>query len=203
MLYLTSVFSFENTPYWNQLHNDDNWILVNKTERTWLYTKKLSISPLPAYKIELISIVDKAQLIDAAWQIENSVDIFPNSFIIEAGIYKSLENSYTAYQIIDIPALSPRLYQFNSKKYNDRIHWAGSDTIKSNLHLDDYVLPPINFGSWTVKSTDSNTILTYRLCTNPGGIIPLWIVDKANQKYLPQLLIDLEKYTINNKLETQ
>ena len=38
--------------------------------------------------------------------------------------------------------------------------------------------------------------LTYRLCTAPGGIVPLWIVKMANQHYLPLMLEDLEKYTI-------
>ena len=38
------------------------------------------------------------------------------------------------------------------------------------------------------------SILTYRICTDPGGDIPHWIVSQANQRYLPQMLEDIEAF---------
>ena len=63
------------------------------------------------------------------------------------------------------------------------------------------LLPPVNFGSWTVEQYSDQSKLTYRLCTDPGGRVPLWIVEQANQRYLPQMLVDLEKYATINLLK--
>lgn len=200
LIFISFVLCFEESPDWIELHNNNNWNLVKQSDRITLYTKKLSSSPLPAYRIELISTVDKNLLINTAWEVENSLSIFPNAYIVDAGVYSRNKNSYSAYQVIDIPILSPRLYQFNSIKYNDSIHWVKRDTINTNFNLQNYILPPVNFGSWSVISINNNTKLTYRLCTNPGGTIPIWVIEQANKKYLPQLLLDLENFIISNKL---
>ena len=153
------------------------------------------MSPLPAYKAEIISNVKTDWLVDAAWLIEKSTDVFPNAYISDAGIYHQRgDTSYTAYQIFDIPFLSPRLYQFNSMRHGNSIHWIKADTINVTYNPDELLLPPVNFGSWEVEKHGDNTKLIYKVCTDPGGKIPKWIVKMANQKVLPQMLIDLEQY---------
>ena len=61
---------------------------------------------------------------------------------------------------------------------------------------DGLLIPPVNFGSWEIQSIGDRSKIIYRVCTDPGGNIPLWIVEKANQKYLPMMLLDLEAYAI-------
>ncbi|SVA41117.1 uncharacterized protein METZ01_LOCUS93971, partial [marine metagenome] len=96
--------------------------------------------------------------------------------------------------IFDIPFLSPRLYQFNSMRHGNSIHWIKADTINVTYNPDKLLLPPVNFGSWEVEKVGNQSKITYRLCTDPGGNVPLWIVEQANQYKLPLLLIDLETY---------
>ena len=127
--------------------------------------------------------------------IEKSTDVFPNAYISDAGIYHQRgDTGYTAYQIFDIPFLSPRLYQFNSIRHGNSIHWIKVDTVNAAYNPDELLLPPVNFGSWEMKRVSNQSKITYRLCTDPGGNVPLWIVKQANQYNLPQLLIDLETY---------
>ena len=180
---------------WADLQNNHGWNQVADTERVKIYRKKLDVSPMPAFKAELISDIDINILIETAWLVEESLEIFPNAYIIDSGIYNYVnDTTYTAYQIIDIPFLSKRLYQFNSIKIINSIHWTKTDTINSKLNHEELIIPPINFGSWEVVKIRNKSKLIYKVCTDPGGEIPLWIVEQANQRYLPKMLLDLENY---------
>ena len=195
-----SIYFASNHDYpknWELLHNNLDWKLVKKTEQVSLYTKNLPDSPLSAYKVELISNINMHKLLDAAWLVEKSAEIFPSAFISESGIYNKInDTSYTAYQIFKIPFLSPRLYQFNSIKSRNMIHWIKTDTI--NINPNNLLLPPVNFGSWKVVSKNGKSKLTYLVCTNPGGNIPHWMINKVNSYYLPMMLIDLEQFVLQN-----
>ena len=177
---------------WDELQSELDWKLIKETEKIKIFSKEISVSPLPAFRAELISNVDKELLIKTAWNVENSLNVFPNAYMVEAGIYnRNDDRGYTAYQIFDIPFLAPRLYQFNSIFLGNDVHWTKTDTIDN---FDEMLLPPVNFGSWKVEDFGKKSKLTYRLCTDPGGKVPIWIVKRAQQHYLSQMLFDLEQY---------
>ena len=205
-IYSTILFCFlvgsehHYPSYWDELHNNNGWELIQKTSRVNIFSKNISISSLPIYKVEMISELDMEYLLLAAWDIEKSKEAFPNAYIIDSGIYTYNSNkSYTAYQVFDIPFMSPRLYQFHSILLNNSIHWNRTTNLNNNLNPNNYILPPLNFGSWTVEKKQDKTKLTYRLCTDPGGNVPIWIIELANQKYLPHMVLDLEKFAKKNK----
>ena len=194
---ISILFAYDHQypPSWYELQNDEGWKLIKETDRVKIYSKQLEVSLLPAYRAEIFSDVKTDWLADAAWLIEKSTEVFPNAYITDAGIYhRRGDTSYTAYQIFDIPFLSPRLYQFNSMRHGNSIHWIKADTINVTYNPDELLLPPVNFGSWEVEKVGNQSKITYRLCTDPGGNVPLWIVEQANQYHLPLLLIDLETY---------
>ena len=173
--------------------------MIKETDRVTIFRKQLNDSPLPSYRAEIISDVEMNLLADAAWLVEKSTEVFPNAYIIDAGVYqRRSDTSYTAFQIFDIPFLSPRLYQFDSIRHGNNIHWVRTDTVSAGHNPENLLLPPVNFGSWEVEETGKQSKITYRLCTDPGGNVPLWIVKQANQYNLPLLLIDLEAYAQKN-----
>ncbi len=181
--------------FWGELQSDEGWTLVKETDRVKVYSKEISASPLAAHRTEMISSLDMETLIRTAWQVEKSTEIFPNSFIVEAGIYQwNGEMAYTAFQLFDIPFMAPRLYQFNSIRMGNSVHWARTENLDESLNPNDILLPPVNFGSWKVEKYGDQSKLIYRLCTDPGGGVPLWIIELANQKYLPLMILDLETY---------
>jgi len=184
---------------WDELQSDEGWELIKETDRIKVFSKEISVSPLPAHRAEIISSLDMETLLQPAWQVEKSMEIFPNAYIVEAGIYKwNGETGYTAFQLFDIPFMAPRLYQFNSILLGNSVHWTQTDTLNSSFNPDDIFLPPVNFGSWQVEKYGDRSKLIYRICTDPGGSIPLWIVKMANQRVLPQMLLDLEIYASEN-----
>jgi len=180
---------------WDELQSNDGWVMIKETDRVKIFSKQLDVSPLPASRAEMISNVKMDRLVDAAWLIEKSMEVFPNAYITNTGIYHQRgDTSYTAYQVIDIPFMAPRLYQFNSIRHGNKIHWVKADTVGNDYNPDELLLPPVNFGSWEIEKFGNQSKLTYRLCTDMGGNVPLWIVRQANHYNLPQLLIDLEAY---------
>ena len=180
---------------WEELQNDSGWQLVSESDKVQVYTKSLSVSPLNALKAELKTKVDWEKLVETAWLVQESANIFPNAFIIEAGIYKQFApNRYHAYQVIDIPILDPRLYCFNSHLMEKTIHWVAADIEFEDEKKKDMVIPKVNFGSWQIISGDKENKVIYRLCTDPSGSVPTWIVEKANQRYVPQMMLDLESF---------
>ena len=186
---------------WNELQSNQGWELIKQTKRVKIFTKEIPASPLPAHRAELISPLGMEALINTAWKIDKSAEIFPNAYIKEAGIYEHQgDNGHTGYQIFDIPFLSERLYQMNSIRTKDSIHWIKVDTLDAGLNPDNFLIPPVNFGSWKVEKYGDQSKITYRLCTDPGGSVPLWIVKLANQKVLPQMLKDLESYASKNRI---
>ena len=185
---------------WDNLQSNEGWKLIKTTDRVKILSKELDVSPLPAFRAELMSDVDVDKLAAAAWIVEKSTEVFPNAYIIDAGVYyRRSDTSYTAFQVFDIPFLSPRLYQFNSIRIGNSIHWDRTDTLNSDFNPNQLMLPPLNFGSWDVKRSGDQSQLIYRVCTNPGGNVPLWIVEQANQRYLPLMLVNLETYA-NRKI---
>ena len=195
LFYPISGIDHQYPQAWDELQSDQGWVLIKETERVKVFSKAISASPLPAYRTEMISSLDMEILISTAWKLERSVEVFPNAYIVEAGIYyKRGEQGYTGYQLFDIPFMLPRLYQFNSILLGNSVHWSQVDTVDINFNPDDIIQPPINFGSWQVEKYGNESKLIHRLCTDPGGDVPLWIVKMANQRVLPQMILDLENY---------
>ena len=200
LLFILMASGHQYPQGWDELQSDEGWKLVKNTERIKIFSKELDVAPLPAFRAEMMSDVTVNKLADVAWLVEKSTEVFPNAYIIDAGIYYlRSDTSYTAFQIFDIPFLAPRLYQFNSIRIKNNIHWVRTDTVNSSFNPDELLLPPVNFGSWEVKKIGDQSQLIYRVCTDPGGDIPLWIIEQANQRYLPLMLKDLEDYAKNKK----
>lgn len=180
---------------WAELQSDAGWEVVSENEKVKVYAKTLSVSPLNAFKAELKTRVDRDKLVETAWLVEESTTIFPDAFISEAGVFQHISATrYFAYQVIDIPILDPRLYRFNSHLQDSTIHWVAADFEFVEEEKKEMVIPNVNFGSWDIVSGGEQNTVIYRVCTDPGGYVPSWIVEKANQRYLPQMMLDLESF---------
>ena len=195
LLYILSANDHQYPQAWDELQSNESWKLIKEIDRIKVFSKEISASPLPAYRAEIISSLDMETLISTAWKVEKSTEIFPNAYIVEAGIYKwNGERRYTAFQLYDIPFMAPRLYQFNSILLENSIHWVRTGNLDESFNPNDILQPPVNFGSWQVEKYGNESKLIHRLCTDPGGDVPLWIVKMANQRVLPQMILDLENY---------
>ncbi len=53
------------------------------------------------------------------------------------------------------------------------------------------VEPSLNIGGWTFAKTPAGTRVDYRVCTNPGGSIPVVVQNAATKQTLPETVADV------------
>lgn len=163
--------------------------MVHK-DRYTVYQKSLSVAQVPAVRVDLVTHADPEKLLDLIWAVDRYPETMPGSYIVEAGFFHSGDSLSTAWEIIDVPFLAPRYLQFDSVRKKDRIDWYRNDHI--NSVRPDALFSPVHFGSWSIRQEGDKTVLIYRVCTDPGGKIPVWIVEQANRYTIPKSLLELE-----------
>lgn len=184
---------------WVELQSDNGWELVSENNKAKTYRKKIPKASLPAIKVEIITDANPQKLINKAWDVNNYTKIFSGQFITEAQIDTIFDiNHYAAWEKIEIPFLSPRIYYFESIKLDSSIHWIKVNPPQNRVFKKEWLFPKTNFGSWEISTIDGNTSFIYRICVEPGGSVPDWIVELAYQMFCQYTVIDLEKSVINH-----
>lgn len=177
--------------------NFTQWEPIKQTEKYQLSEYKFDGFPIPAFKIEMVLKAQPQSILDVAWDVTNYPETLPSTFITDSGINKKLDSTQEAWQIIDIPFLAPRLYQFQHIRKRDRIDWYNISV--EQIINDDLIIAPVNMGSWIISKKDGQNFLIYIVLTNPGGIIPVWVVKKAQMRVLPQMLMETETAALKLK----
>ena len=179
---------------WQELFSDSGWTLVKKKERIKVYEKSILASSVPALRVELITHLSAEALLNVAWAVDKYSSTLPSAYTTKSGYGRILNKiQQQGWQIIDIPFLAPRLYQSNHLRTTSRVDWIKSQfSIQVDLP-NNIVIPPVNFGSWEVVESEEKNTLIYRVCTDPGGIVPSWIVKNASRNYIPDMLMELEQ----------
>ncbi|GEM_PF-448776 len=191
--------SFAPSPGWEELNDSRGWIYAGKTGRVTLFTKKISLSPIPAIRLEMETTADPKTLLELVWAVDQYPETLPSAHIISSGITERKENWQRAWQVVDIPFLAPRLYRYDHLYRANRIDWKKTDNGTSSPDFDGLLIPPVNIGSWEILKQGDTTVLVYRVCTDPGGDVPAWIVERANKRYLPQMLLELEAAALRKR----
>ena len=204
ILFLLLVFSFglskESYPdVWDNLMNFTQWERVKVTEKYHLSKFELEGFPVPAFKIEMDLKAHPQSILDVAWNVSEYPESLPSAYITQAGIFQKQDSIQIAWQIIDIPFMVPRLYQFQHIRKRNRIDWY--NTVFNQSIEDNVITAFTNVGSWRISKKGEKNILTYIVLTDPGGIVPVWSVEQAQMKYLPQMLIEAEDSALKLKKE--
>lgn len=199
-LFFGFLFSqdFQYPPEWNELFSDSGWTLITKKERIRVFEKPILASPIPAFRIELVTPASTEALLNVAWAVDQYPETLSSAYIVKAGFnHRNSAQHQQGWQIMDIPFLAPRLYQFDHIRHLSRIEWISTQFNQQEDFPEQLIIPPVNFGSWEVLEFDGETKLIYRVCTNPGGSVPSWIVRKTSRNYIPDMLLELEEAALN------
>lgn len=181
-------------PEWQELFSDSGWTLVKEKKQIKVFEKSILVSSVPALRVELITHLSAEALLNVAWAVDKYSSTLHSAYTTKSGYGRILNKiQQQGWQIIDIPFLAPRLYQFNHLRTTARVDWIKSQfSIQVDLP-NNIVIPPVNFGSWEVVESEKKNTLIYRVCTDPGGIVPSWIVKNASRNYIPDMLMELEQ----------
>ena len=203
-LFFGFLFSqdFQYPPEWHELFSDSGWTLITKKERIRVFEKPILVSPVPAFRVELVTPVSTEALLNVAWAVDQYPETLSSAYIVKAGFnHRNSAQYQQGWQIMDIPFLAPRLYQFDHIRHLSRIEWISTQFNQPEDFPEQLIIPPVNFGSWEVLESDGETKLIYRVCTNPGGVVPSWIVRKTSRNYIPDMLLELEEAALNGVVE--
>ena len=91
----------------------------------------------------------------------------------------------------------PRLYQYQHIRKKNRVDWY--NTVFKQHIVEDILRASTNVGSWSLSIKGEENVLTYIVLTDPGGLVPAWIIKKAQMKYLPQMLKEAENSALKLK----
>ena len=203
-LFFGFLFSqdFQYPPEWHELFSDSGWTLITKKERIRVFEKPILVSPVPAFRVELVTPVSTEALLNVAWAVDQYPETLSSAYIVKAGFnHRNSAQYQQGWQIMDIPFLAPRLYQFDHIRHLSRIEWISTQFNQLEDFPEQLIIPPVNFGSWEVLEFDGENKLIYRVCTNPGGVVPSWIVRKTSRNYIPDMLLELEEAALNGVVE--
>ena len=203
-LFFGFLFSqdFQYPPEWHELFSDSGWTLITKKERIRVFEKPILVSPVPAFRVELVTPASTEALLNVAWAVDQYPETLSSAYIVKAGFnHRNSAQYQQGWQIMDIPFLAPRLYQFDHIRHLSRIDWISTQFNHPEDSPEQLIIPPVNFGSWEVLESDGETKLIYRVCTNPGGVVPSWIVRKTSRNYIPDMLLELEEAALNGVVE--
>ena len=203
-LFFGFLFSqdFQYPPEWHELFSDSGWTLITKKERIRVFEKPILVSPVPAFRVELVTPVSTEALLNVAWAVDQYPETLSSAYIVKAGFnHRNSAQHQQGWQIMDIPFLAPRLYQFDHIRHLSRIEWISTQFNQQEDFPEQLIIPPVNFGSWEVLESDGETKLIYRVCTNPGGVVPSWVVRKTSRNYIPDMLLELEEAALNGVVE--
>ena len=192
-LILLGSFGFSKEKYpdiWNKLMNHKEWEYVRETEKYQLFKSTFDKYSIPAFKIEMILKAHPQTILDVAWNVSEYPETLPSAYITQAGIFQNQDSTQIAWQIMDIPFMVPRLYQYRHVRKQNRVDWYNT-VFKQHLE-PNIITASTNVGSWRISKKGEKNILTYIVLTDPGGLVPAWIIKQAQMKYLPQMLMEAE-----------
>ena len=173
---------------------DAKWELVADDDGIKVYARSLANSPVREVRaITEISATPNrvfAVLLDS----DRFVEFMP--YIVEARtVARDSSSIWYLYQRISPPLVSDRDYTLRHQSVEDPQHgryelrWEAANE-RGPTARDGVVRVEICTGTYVVEGIDegARSQLTYQLHTDPGGMLPKWLADRANIESVPALL---------------
>ncbi len=190
---------------WTELarktHSDAGEIVIKST----------SIGGVDCFRGEAVTDVPGGKLLDVVADVESAVS-WSTAGVSEAKLLSKNGNKLDYYQFLDVPGwtmASDRFWFLTSVVESTDSKWSLKWTRLENggAHKEAYesfkashssaVEPPVNVGSWVFEATGSGTRMTYSVCTDSGGSIPMAVQSAATRKTLPDTLGDVVREARN------
>ncbi len=180
------------TPGWEQTNKEDEFIVYTREAKGGLKEVKL-VGDMSA---------PPSRVFAAVADLDHYKDFMP--YTEESTVLARSEGEVVFYSKINAPLVSRRDYVIKLKPQpgkSENETWRSSWTLDTThgggkkAPTDDVVRTPLNDGAWTITPLDGGkrSHVVYYLYTNPGGSLPMWIINKANTKALPDLFAAVKK----------
>lgn len=174
-------------------HNPNPWKEVDQIDYIKIWAREVPGSNVREVKAETIMSIPAKRLWQVLNEVEKYVEFMP--YLTEGRILGPAgPNSHYEYQLLDPPIVDRRDYTVKVTMEEDpqtgeyRRSWELANS-KGPKEKDGVVRVPICEGAWEIKQLGSqSSLVKYFVHTDPGGIVPAWIANKANTVSLPDLM---------------
>ncbi|MDD1422598.1 hypothetical protein MEO40_26530 [Dolichospermum sp. ST_sed1] len=152
-----------------------------------------------------------------AWVIKNVIDDSERfkefmPYMTESKIMTKGDGFVVAYFRLDTPIVDDRdytikIYDESQQQSSGKIIWKNRWTEANALGpkpIDGVSRVPVNEGHWILEeATNSKTMVTYYVFTNPGGSIPTFVANMANSKAIPELFEAVSKASKDSRYQAK
>ena len=188
-------------PTWAELKSDEGWVVQDtiQTEVGPVVVSKKMVDGFPCFKgeIEYDDSLDISYLIEVAADAESAIQ-WSSAGGTDAETLARTKEYAEYYQYLDLPfPLSDRFWILRGYfEQEDAVHYFRWEPVMNGgVHTSRYeqvkrehpdaLEPIINIGSWILYNYDGKTHVEDRLCSHPGGSVPVSMQSIATSKTLP------------------
>jgi len=188
-------------PTWTELKSDDGWVVQDtiQTEVGMVVVSKKIVDSFPCFKgeIEYDGVLDIPLMIEVAADAESAIQ-WSSAGVTEAETLARTTNYADYYQYLDLPfPLSDRFWMLRGyfEQEGEVYYFRWEPLVKGGGHNKKYqqvrtkhpdaLETDINIGSWILHNYDGKTHVEDRLCSHPGGAVPVSMQSIATSKTLP------------------
>ena len=201
LLLLFIAVSEAYSPTWIELKSDDGWVTQDTIQTkvgTVVVSKKL-VDGFPCFKgeIEFDGVLDIPLMIEVAADAESAIQ-WSSAGVTEAETLSLTKDYADYYQFLDLPfPLSDRFWMLRGyfEQEGPVYYFRWEPLVKGGAHSEKYqqvvrdhpdaLETSINIGSWILHNYDGKTHVEDRLCSHPGGSVPVSMQSIATSKTLP------------------
>jgi ribosome-associated toxin RatA of RatAB toxin-antitoxin module len=172
--------------------NPNPWQEVAEDDGITVWAREVPDSNIREVKAEAIVNAPAERV----WAVLADTQAYPEfmPYVLETKILGKHETGHFEYQRIDPPVVDMRDYAVRVVLEADpaagkfKRSWSPAND-KAPPLMDGVVRVQVNQGSWTIESVGSKQAhVEYYLYTDPGGAIPGWLANKANNTSVPTLM---------------
>jgi hypothetical protein len=184
------------------LPNPNPWQAIKDSDGVQVWARAVPDSPVREVKAQSVIEAPVSRVWYVLGDLEHYTEFMP--YVEEARVLSSAgADARYEYLRLDPPLVSKRDYVL---KTTLEINEQTGVYVRRFQAISDRGPPPqdgtvrLNLvdGSWTLERIDAtHTLATYWLHTDPGGSLPAWITNKANNTSVPDLLAAVRQRSLN------
>lgn len=180
------------TPF--AMAEDGTWTLATRQDGIEVYARSIPDSPVREVRATTEISATPARVFEVLLDSDRFVEFMP--YIVEVRtVARESPSVWYLYQRISPPLVSDRDYTLRHQSIEDpksgrrELRWEAANS-RGPSSQEGVVRVDVCTGSYVVESLDAGARarLTYQLHTDPGGLLPKWLANRANLESVPALL---------------
>ena len=201
LLFADTICQFETVENSAQRLEQEGWKEHFKDDEITVYNRTTPDSDIREVLATTVFTTHSKDIFNTLSDYPQYIEFMP--YVEKSTVIKQNENSTILFQLLNFPLpISDRYFvieltSITDNNNNHKISWTLASEI-NDAPTEDGIALEKDDGYWKlcqIKASNS-TYIEYFIHTDPGGIIPTWIVNRANSKAVPDVLRALNKRVI-------